>query len=110
MSDKMIEAVAKAICQANIDANSTPKPNSIGFFRTAIDGPLWLSFTVDAQIVLDAIEASGYAVVPKEPTEEMCNVNFSHAFFTPNDMPDDDNWRPDVIYAAMISAAPKVTP
>ena len=26
MSDKLIEAVAKAICQANIDANSTPKP------------------------------------------------------------------------------------
>ena len=100
MSDKLIEAVAKAICQSNIDANSAPKPNSVGFFRTTIDGPLWMSFTPDAQIVLAAIEASGYRVVPKEPTEAM--IKHAKAW----GMVGGER----VIWDAMLAAAPKVTP
>lgn len=114
MSDKLIEAVAKAICQSAMDENevarNTPMEPLTFSRNTAGDASLWAIFETDAAAALFAIEASGYRVVPKEPTEAMSKADFSHAFKTPDDMPADDNWRPDVVYAAMLAAAPKVTP
>lgn len=57
-----------------------------------------------------AIEASGYAVVPVEPTEEMRKCEFHYAFKTPEDVPPKFDWRPDVVYKLMLAARPKVTP
>lgn len=102
MTDKLIEAVAKAICQSAMDENevarNTPM-NPLVFSRnTAGDESLWATFETDAAAVLAAIEASGFRVVPAEPTEEML------------DMVRYDYSEPIVIYKLMLSASPKVTP
>ncbi len=99
MSDKLIEAVAKAIYER--------KALEIGNIRP------WLSVSSvqrvisfeDARAALAAIEASGYRVVPKEPTDEMAE-NARNAIYKllPSKL------RAKAVYVAMLAAAPKVTP
>lgn len=65
MSDKLVEVVAEAIhAQEALRIGKTRAWSS----ETTDEQDLWLG---DARAALFAIEASGYAVVPKEPTEEM---------------------------------------
>ena len=78
MSDKLIEAVARELHHAGWEKD------------------YW---TEAAKQVIAAIEASGYAVVPKEPTEEMVKAAIVN-----------DCDAPINTYLAMLSAAPKVTP
>lgn len=79
MSDKLIEAVARELHHAGWEKD------------------YW---TEAAKQVIAAIEASGYAVVPKEPTTEMLSALYDIGSY--------DILASDA-YAAMLSARPKVT-
>lgn len=59
-----------------------------GLFREDVD------YREVARVALRSLEAAGYRVVPVEPTEAMSDAGAIH----PTD------------YAAMLAAAPKVTP
>lgn len=104
MSDKLIEAVAKAICQSAMDENEVARNTPMEPFtfsrNTAGDVSLWAIFETDAAAVLAAIEASGYRVVPKEPTEAM--LKHAKAWGSVGGE--------RVIWDAMLAVAPKVTP
>lgn len=80
MSDKLIEAVARELHHAGWEKD------------------YW---TEAAKQVIAAIEASGYAVVPKEPTMEMLSALYDIGSY--------DILASDA-YAAMLADAPKVTP
>ena len=81
MTDKLIEAVARAIHTGLGDI-------SVSGSRHA------------ARAAIAAIEASGtHRVVPVEPTEAMKNALAVHLFHI----------EPEPTYAAMLAAAPKVT-
>ncbi len=93
MSDALIEAVAREI-----------------FFGDGGDPTAWDKVRVrelylsNARAALSAIEANGYRVVPVEPTQEMAekarNAIYDSAPST---------IRARSVYAAMLSAAPKLT-
>lgn len=117
MSDKLIEAVAKAICQSAMDENEVARKTPmapLAFSRnTAGDQELWAIFETDAAAVLAAIEASGFVVVPKEPTEEMLSdadsaiPRFEPDVETKIRMMGVDGAK--LAWDAMLAAAPKVT-
>lgn len=91
MSDKLIEAVARSLWGAQKDC---PKEH---FDHLTV--PTYLR--EEAAAALAAIEAAGYAVVPKEPTREMLSALYDIGSY--------DILASDA-YAAMLAAAPKVTP
>lgn len=94
MSDKLIEAVAEAIhAQEAVRIGKTRAWSS----ETTDEQDLWLG---DARAALAAIEASGYRVVPKEPTEAM--LKHAKAWGSVGGE--------RVIWDAMLAAATKVTP
>ena len=93
MSDKLIEAVAKAIHAHEAARIGNTRAWSS---ETTFEQDLWLG---DARAALSAIEASGYAVVPIYPTREM-------SYAAPTNL---DGVAVEDIYAAMLSARPKVT-
>lgn len=98
MSDKLIEAVAKALVEANMAATKqVPIPGEVAYYVN--------SYKREARAVFAAIEASGYAVVPKEPTEAMTEAGYALDKYG-------DKWPADMddIWKAMLVAAPKVTP
>lgn len=111
-TDTFIEAVAKSICQSALDENNVAAkaPVCAFSFGRNLDGvdPLWNAFTTDAAAALAAIEAAGFVVVPKEPTSAMLNSGFRARKAV-------DNagivWEAplSIVYAAMLSARPKVT-
>lgn len=94
MSDDLIEAVAKAICN---DMGWHPYVGSLKEAEKAV------------RAALSAIEAAGFVIAPVEPTDEMKNIDISNAFQMPCCMPAPGTFRPDIIYTAMLSARPKVT-
>jgi hypothetical protein len=83
--DKLIEAMARGMA---IDAR-------------AYEGPdlHWRAYVDDAQSALAAIEANGFAVVPREPTEAMKIAAFEAAGPHTEECPLD-------VWRAMIAAAP----
>lgn len=87
MSDKLIEAVAKAVADSD-RMQLDPK----------VYEPRYLRY---ARAALAAIEASGYAVVPVEPTEAMLKALNEYAMCA--------GYIPEG-YTAMLSARPEVTP
>ena len=90
MSDALIEAVAKAIADSDRTLNETtfPEPRYFRYARAA----------------LSAIEANGYRVVPVEPTQEMAETARNAIYDSaPSKI------RAKRVYAAMLSAAPKIT-
>ena len=108
MRDKLIDAVVNAISEieraggqdAIVGPSRKALPHLAGMEQARAE------YARCIRAVLVAIEASGYAVVPKEPTEEMMSKarNSIYDFgLTSSD-------RVKRIYAAMLSAAPKVTP
>ena len=99
MSDKLIEAVAKALFDTiHREHRGDAWPTTRDDVR---DG--WRK---QARSALSAIEASGYAVVPKEPTEKMISSARNHIY----DLGLTSSDRVTRIYAAMLAARPKVTP
>ncbi len=60
--DKLIEAMARALCLL-----SPNDPDAI----SSNDGPYWGYYVPQAQAALAAIEAQGLAVVPVEPTDAL---------------------------------------
>lgn len=102
-ADALIEAVATAIAEAALDehnvASTTPR-GALSFARNMDgDGVMWEHFKTDAESVIAAIEANGFRVVPVEPTQEMC-------YLAP---PYGKGVTVEDVYAAMLSAAPKLT-
>lgn len=92
MSDKLIEAVARALVIANFAATKqVPTPRAVDHYVN--------SYKLEALAVFAAIEASGYAVVPKEATEEMIKAL--------NEYAECAGYIPDG-YVAMLAAAPKI--
>lgn len=72
MSDKLIDERIEVVAKALSEMNS----------RHAVswDDAVWRAeWRAKAIVVLAAIEASGYAVVPKKPTERMLTAAFGDA-------------------------------
>jgi hypothetical protein len=83
--DELIEAMAKAMVTLAR--------------QRRVDGLPYPSRLEEARAAYAAIEATGYAVVPKEPTPAMFEAGGIHPWGRYA-----DSWR------AMLAAAPKVTP
>ncbi len=108
MSDKLIEAVAKAIANAALDANEaaiiTPdKPFSCQR-NTGGCRFWWDAFGADAKAVIAAIESQDFRVVPAEPTSAM-----EDAMYAIDKVGSSWPANADDIWRAMVSAAPKIT-
>ena len=60
---ELIEAVARAICHANVEAGSTHTDESIA----AAVAYMWRDYVLDAQAALTAITDAGYRIVKDDP-------------------------------------------
>lgn len=95
MTPSLIEAVARAILAERYQLENGRLNTNISW--ETIDENTRVRYLDQARAALQSIEASGYAIVPVEPTEDML------------DAPD---WRADAgkgAYAALLSARPRVT-
>ena len=104
MSDTLVDAVAKAICEAAIAENNvaaTMPTGAVSFSRNiGSEKFLWQAFTADAEAVLAAIEASGtHVVVPLHPTTAMS--------YAAPDFHESPSVAVEDIYEVMIAARPK---
>lgn len=92
MSDELIEAVAKALNEfENQRVPHMAKPWSL------LTVPVRDVVLAEARAALSAIEAAGFVVVPKDPTQEMI------------DMARHDYAEPRACYSLMIAGRPKIT-
>ena len=107
MIDKLIEAVARALYDIRQEDDGRP----LWADATEVDRLPWIARTENT---FAAIEASGYAVVPVEPTYEMLSdadsaiPRFEPDFESKIRMMGVDGAK--LAWAAMLAARPKVTP
>lgn len=104
MRDKIIDAVVNAICEierAGEPGTIAGPPPRKALWHLAGMEQARAEYARCIRAVLVAIEASGYAVVPVEPTEAMLASAFSEALVPAGDA--------IACYAAMLAASPKVT-
>ena len=95
---ELIEKMARYLC---LEMDIAPDDIT----HRALDGkpyPRWYDRRREAGDALKAIEAAGFAVVPRHPTDEMC-----HAVDHINNQLENDELK--AIYKAMIAAAGKET-
>jgi len=95
MSD-IVELIAQAICDRATDKNHWGKldDSARGFFRK------------EARAAIAALDAAGFAIVPKEPTEAMLQAGSDAWGKTPHDF-DEDDWRASYVseYRAMLAVS-----
>jgi hypothetical protein len=108
MSD-VVEIVARALCpEATDETNRLTGDDGMNY---PAGEPHWKAHIDDAKGLFSALDAAGYAVVPKEPTPEMIEAWDSAA---PGPVSDDAAWTNEncarADYVAMLAAAPKVLP
>lgn len=101
-ADKLIEAVAKAVCVQNLVSTRQPQD------AATIDA-YWRSFVPEARAALAAVEAAGWVLVPVEPTIKMCD-----AAMELSENPSRTGWRyvpkaPGDAWRMMLSARPRIT-
>lgn len=87
MSD-IVEVMARAIAEASDEYTN-----------------LWRLYEKQAEIALAALDAAGFAIVPKEPTEAMLQAALN-AYDKPARDFDNDDWRAQYVadYRAMLAA------
>lgn len=97
MSDELIEAVAKALNEfENQRVPHMAKPWSL------LTVPVRDVVLAEARAALSAIEAAGFVVVPKEPTDEMVDGALGFMdYHAPG--------QAEIIYGTMLSLRPKIT-
>lgn len=75
-----------------------------GYIEGVSDPSLWEEFLKAARLCFTELESAGYAVVPKEPTEEMNEAGIDQLYRN-SDMPDEELER---VWAVMLAASPPV--
>lgn len=70
--EKIVEVMARGLCRLRIQSNLRydTKVRGAAWLQQAEDAG-WHAFVEEASAALTALEASGMAVVPREPTPEM---------------------------------------
>jgi hypothetical protein len=91
--DKLIEAMARGLCKSEWPSGTERDYDM-----------MWEGWVTDAQAALAAIEANGFAVVPREPTVKMVAAGFHEYVLRPSGT--DGMELIDYCYRAMIAAAP----
>ena len=108
--DKIIETMARAMCRRKTDEN-TYGDVSEDAVQNYVDAA-WRLFSPDAESALTALEASGMAVVPREPTEAMVDAGGS-SIIRPSvymgGVPPGAKRRARDIWADMLAASPTPT-
>ncbi len=95
---ELIEAMARAICIDNgFDPMCRLSPR---------DRPRWMGYQENATAALAAIEAAGFAAVPREATWEMHGAGHDASLKSGGEMEGDWVEINERIYRAMIAASP----